>query len=119
MGWAERGHAALELGERIVRFKSLLRAAGEAVAADGDLPPTGLDKEERIGAEKAVAPHLFSADDALEQAATGAGVESGKGRQRRQTVGEQSTPHRHEAMGRRDGPEPSGVGEAGVLGGRC
>ena len=118
VGRAEGGHAALELGERIVRFK-LLRAAGEAVAADGDLPPTGLEEEERIGAEKAVAPHLLSADDALEQAATGAGVESGEGRQRCQPVGEQSAPHRHEAVGRRKSPEPSGVGEAGVLGGRC
>ena len=119
VGRAKGGHAALELGERVVRFKLLLRAAGEAVAADGDLPPTGLEEEERIGAEKAVAPHLLSADDALEQAATGAGVESGEGRQRCQPVGEQSAPHRHEAVGRREGPEPSGVGEAGVLRGRC
>ena len=118
VGRAEGGHAALEFGERIVRFERLA-AAGKACAGDGDVLSSSLEEEERIGAEKAVTPHLLAADDALKQAPAGAGIDAGEGRQRRQPVGEQAAPHRNEAVVGRQGPEAGEIGEAGVREGRC
>ena len=75
MRGAKRRHAAFQLTERIGAGEGF----ADAVAGNANLVAVGVEPHKRIGAQKAVAPHLLSPHNALEQAAAFPGIEPGKG----------------------------------------